>query len=99
MLGEGATLDTVPDVGGRLTQWHIHDDLCFTDDPAAPVVAAITTPGAACPPPLTKRGRIPMLHVWIVPHECGPFAALAGIAAGQGKDGEQPRCHRAHGAH
>jgi len=39
-----------------------------------------------------------MLHAWIVPHECGPFAALEGIGGGQVKDGEQPRCHRAHGA-
>src|SRR3546814_13329080 len=25
MLNAGATLDDVPDVGGQLTQWHIHD--------------------------------------------------------------------------
>ena len=23
-----------------------------------------------------------MIHVWITPHECGPFAALEGVAAG-----------------
>jgi hypothetical protein len=96
MLSENRTLDTVPDVGGRLTQWHIHDDLCFTDDPTAPVVAAITTPDGRCPPPLTKRAQVPMLHVWIVPHRCGPFAALEGIAAGQVRDGEQPRCDHEH---
>lgn len=99
MLGEDATLDTVPDVGGRLTQWHVHDDLCFTDDDAAPVVAGITTPGGSCTPPLVKRARVPMLHVWIVPQECGPFAALEGIGGGQVPDGEQPRCHRVHAAH
>jgi hypothetical protein len=96
MLSEDRTLDTVPDVGGRLTQWHIHDDLCFTDDPTAPVVAGITTPDGRCPPPLTKRAQVPMLHVWIVPHRCGPFAALEGIAAGQVKDGEQARCDHEH---
>ncbi|HEV2060861.1 MAG TPA: hypothetical protein VGR11_16040 [Solirubrobacteraceae bacterium] len=96
MLGEDAKLDTVPDVGGRLTQWHVHDDLCFTDDDAAPVVAGLTTPGGRCPPPLVKRARVPMLHVWIVPHECGPFAALDGVAGGQVEDGERPRCHHVH---
>jgi hypothetical protein len=99
MLGEGKTLDTVPDVGGRLTQWHIHDDLCFTDDADSPVVAGITTPGRRCPAPLVKRGRVPMLHVWIVEHRCGPFAALEGVAAGQVRDGERPRCDRGHDPH
>jgi hypothetical protein len=98
MLREGATLDTVPDVGGRLTQWHVHDDLCFTDDATGPVVAGITTPGHPCRPPLTKRGRVPMLHVWIVPNACGPFASLDGLAAGQVKAGERRRCDHAHGA-
>ena len=23
-----------------------------------------------------------MIHVWIVPHECGPFALLEGVGAG-----------------
>lgn len=99
MLREGATLDRVPDVGGRLTQWHVHDDLCFTADPAAPVVGGITTPGGRCPAPLVKRARVPMLHVWIVAHECGPFASLEGIAAGQVREGEQRRCDRRHATH
>ena len=30
MLRPGANLNTVPDIGGPLTQWHIHDNLCFT---------------------------------------------------------------------
>ena len=29
----GARFADVPDVGGALTQWHVHDDLCLTDDP------------------------------------------------------------------
>jgi hypothetical protein len=99
MLGERDTLDSVPDVGGRLTQWHVHNDLCFTGGRAAPRVAGITTPGGRCPHPLVKRAGVPMLHVWIVPHECGPFASLEGIAAGQVKDGEQRRCDRSHADH
>ena len=37
-----------------------------------------------------------MLHVWIVPNECGAFASLEGVAAGQVKAGEQRRCDRSH---
>ena len=42
MLPPGSTLDTVPDVGGPLTQWHIHDNLCFSNDPVAPHVVGLT---------------------------------------------------------
>ena len=40
-----------------------------------------------------------MIHVWIVPHQCGPFAALEGVGAGQILDGEERWCDTAHGAH
>ena len=33
MLPPDTPLEDVPDWGGALMQWHIHDDLCFTDDP------------------------------------------------------------------
>ena len=39
-----------------------------------------------------------MIHVWITPHECGPFAALDGIGGGQVPDGETILCDDAHGA-
>ena len=39
-----------------------------------------------------------MIHVWIVPHECGPFAALEGVAAGQVTAGEEHLCDHAHGS-
>ena len=38
-----------------------------------------------------------MLHVWITPHPCGPFAALEGVGAGQIKEGETRLCDTAHG--
>jgi hypothetical protein len=99
MLPPDTPLDDVPDWGGALMQWHIHDDLCFTDDPDAPRVGSVTSVGGTCPPPLVKFPPAPMIHVWIVPHECGPFAALEGVAAGQILDGEQRWCDTAHGAH
>lgn len=97
MLTPGARLSDVPELGGALTQWHIHDDLCFTDDPQAPMVAGLTSVGGTCQPPLKKLDPTPMIHVWIRPHPCGPFAALEGVAGGQVPEGEQRLCDTAHG--
>jgi hypothetical protein len=97
MLTRADTLDTVPDLGGRLVQWHIHDNLCYTADPEAPRVAGLTQPDGTCRPPLVKKDEVPMVHVWIVPHPCGPFAALEGIGAGQIKEGEERLCDHVHG--
>jgi hypothetical protein len=99
MLPPATPLDDVPDWGGALMQWHIHDDLCFTDDPDAPRVGSVTSVGGTCPAPLVKFPPSPMIHVWIVPHECGPFAALEGVGAGQIREGEDRWCDTAHGAH
>ncbi len=97
ILREGATLDDVPDVGGKLTQWHVHDDLCFSKDPEAPKVAGLRKIGGDCPPNLQKFTPVPMIHVWITRHPCGPFAALEGVGAGQVKPGEEHLCDHAHG--
>ncbi len=44
-----------------------------------------------------KLTPVPMIHVWIVPNGCGPFAALDGVGAGQIKPGEERLCDHAHG--
>ncbi len=98
MLPDTMTLDQVPDFGGRLMQWHIHDNLCFTDDPEAPLVRGLTNPDGTCSPPLVKLAEAPMIHVWITPNECGPFAALEGIGAGSPPPGEETWCDHAHGS-
>ena len=98
MLSTSDTLDTVPDVGGALTQWHIHDNLCFTDEPGDYKVRGLTKPDGTCTPPLVKPAQAPMIHVWTVSHPCGPFAALEGVGAGQIKPGETRLCDHAHGA-
>ncbi len=98
MMKEGTSLDDVPAVGGALTQWHIHDDLCLSDDPVAPSVAGITSIGGSCSPPTVKLDPMPMLHVWITKNPCGPFAALDGIGAGQVAAGETRSCDHVHGA-
>ena len=95
MLETGQTLADVPDVGGKLTQWHIHNNLCFT---TSAIVAGITAPGGSCPAPLVKGPDTPMIHVWIRPHPCGPFAALEGIGGGQIAEGQTRLCDHQHGA-
>ena len=97
MLPSSVALEDVPDVGGRLTQWHVHNDLCFTTDPEAPRVGGLVRPDGSCPASLKKFPPAAMIHVWIVPHECGPFAALEGIGAGQIRPGEERWCDHVHG--
>ena len=85
-------------IGGPLMQWHIHDNLCYTNDPVAPKVAGLTDPAGNCRAPLVKHDPAPMIHVWITPHRCGPFASLEGVGAGQIEEGEERLCDHAHGA-
>jgi hypothetical protein len=85
----------IPDIGGPLTQWHIHDNLCFTADAK---VAGLTNPDGTCTPPLVKVTNAPMIHVWIQKHPCGPFAALEGIGGGTIAEGATRLCDHAHGA-
>jgi hypothetical protein len=85
----------IPDVGGPLTQWHIHDNLCFTPDAK---VGGLTNPDGTCTPPLVKVVNSPMIHVWIQKHPCGPFAALEGVGGGTIRKGETKLCDHAHGA-
>jgi hypothetical protein len=98
MLPNDVGLDEVPDIGGSLMQWHVHENLCFSTDPEAPRVAGITDAAGNCPPALQKFDPSSMIHVWITPHPCGPFAALEGVGAGQILDGEERLCDEAHGS-
>ena len=38
-----------------------------------------------------------MIHVWITPQECGPFAALEGEGGGVIPAGQERLCDHAHG--
>lgn len=91
----GTTLANVPQLGGKLMQWHIHDNLCFTPQGR---VAGLRAPGAECTNGLVKGGETPMIHVWIVSHPCGPFAALEGIGGGTIASNETRLCDHVHGA-
>lgn len=94
MTAVGTPLDEVPDLGGDLMQWHVHDDLCYN---AEGKVAGITNAEGECPAGLVKPEETPMIHVWIEAHPCGPFAALEGIGAGRIAEGEERLCDEAHG--
>jgi hypothetical protein len=74
--------------GGPLMQWHVHGNLCWS---LAQVVVGVTDEAGNCPAGSINAGRdIPMIHVWIAPNACGPFAALEGRSAGQ-VAGDGPR--------
>jgi hypothetical protein len=88
----GSSFANVPDVGGALTQWHVHRDLCLTSTGQQRFVTGITTLNGKCPPGTSKLGDTPMLHVWTFPNPCGPFAALEGIGAGQVPAGQTRNC-------
>jgi hypothetical protein len=97
ILPNNYTLENVPNVGGALTQFHIHDNLCFTQGDA-PQVAGLTNGNGDCNPPLVEFTHNPQMHVWIRANECGPFASLLGVGAGQIKEGEERSCLHDHGS-
>ena len=98
MLSTDIALEDAPDIGGALMQWHIHDNLCYTNDPEQPRVVGLTSPDGSCPNGLVKHEPAPMIHVWITPHKCGPFASLEGAGAGQIVAGEKRLCDHQHGS-
>lgn len=99
MLPDDMPLEEVPDWGGELMQWHVHSDLCFDMRGDAPRVAGLTDAEGTCTAPLEKLPESPMIHVWLTPNPCGPFAALEGVGAGQVVEGEEHFCNEVHGAH
>jgi hypothetical protein len=97
ILPKQFNFNNLPDVGGKLLQFHIHDNLCFTDSTTAPQVAGISFSGT-CGAGLVKFHPNVMVHVWIRPNPCGPFAALEGVGAGQVKPGQTRACDEMHGS-
>ncbi len=73
-------------------QWHVHEDLCWSlDANHQPIVVGVKDAAGNCPEgSVNAGGDNPMVHVWIAPNECGPFAALEGHGAGQ-VAGDGPR--------
>jgi hypothetical protein len=71
----GSTMDDVPDIAGNLTVWHDHQNLCW--DESRQHLRGIVINGT-CVPGGTFGATAPMLHVWVTPNKCGPFAGTDG---------------------
>ncbi|HSP37682.1 MAG TPA: hypothetical protein VLR26_08015 [Frankiaceae bacterium] len=63
-----------PLIGGALTSWHIHTNLCVD-----PVRGTALNPGrnGACAPGSAVGPTLQMLHVWTIPYQGGPFADIS----------------------
>jgi len=88
MAPAGTPDDEVPDIGGTLTQWHIHNNLCYSPErmiDGAPQrsVIGLTAKDGSCAQGEALTPHAPMLHVWTVDKPCGPFSSLEGVGAGQ----------------
>jgi hypothetical protein len=71
-----------PDIGGPLTVWHQHSNICF--DNVTGIAVAFTHDGffdngneksGVCPKGSTKLTTPLMLHVWLIDNPDGPFAS------------------------
>jgi hypothetical protein len=60
-----------PDLGGPLTAWHQHENICVTP---IGLEFSLMTPLATCPIGAINISVSPMLHVWIVDNPSGAFA-------------------------
>jgi hypothetical protein len=102
MMWEGSTFADTPDIGGALTQWHVHNDLCLEQNPHDALQwylrGVVNGNGQCTATGAVKKGNVPMIHVWIVKNKCGPFAPLEGEGGGQTPPGQAPLCDRAHGS-
>lgn len=61
-----------PDIGGPLTLWHSHSNLCFSV--SSQIIAGFTDAAGRCPQGQLNAGTPEMLHVWVVDNPDGPFS-------------------------
>lgn len=87
------------DWAGPLMQWHNHGNLCWDQVDGVPQVVGVLDGAGRCARGVNTGGANPMVHVWVTPHECGVFAALEGVGAGQTAVPEDQRVDRCHAAH
>jgi hypothetical protein len=59
-------------VGGCMTRWHGHDNLC-SSDPAQGLITGVRAKSGRCPPGQVPWAAPPMLHTWVIDIP-GPFA-------------------------
>jgi hypothetical protein len=61
-----------PDIGGPLTLWHAHSNLCF--NAKTNIIDGFTDSAGNCPAGSFNSGTPEMLHVWVVDNPNGPFS-------------------------
>jgi hypothetical protein len=97
--GTPLTDATLVNYAGGLMQWHVHSNLCWITVNGVPKVVGVTNAAGACLIGTLQTGGAPMVHVWITPHVCGPFAALEGNGAGVANASDAERvdlCNKEH---
>jgi hypothetical protein len=90
---------TLVNYAGGLMQWHVHSNLCWVTINGVPKVVGVTNAAGVCLLGALQPAGAPMVHVWISPHVCGPFAALEGNAAGVAAASDEERvdlCNKDH---
>ena len=70
-----------PQIGGPLTQWHQHSNICFDNVTGVAVAFVQSGPtdnndkSGSCPRGSTRTTTPQMLHVWLIDNPDGPFAS------------------------
>jgi hypothetical protein len=64
--------EPVRPVGGCLTPWHTHTELC-SSDPAGGLIDGVRERDGRCPPGQVPWATPPMLHTWMILLPDGPF--------------------------
>lgn len=68
--------DTGPDIGGALTPWHLHANICVGPYPGG-WLTGIASPFGACPAGSLAITTPPMIHVWTYSRAEGPYGDLS----------------------
>lgn len=74
-LPTGTTMATIPDDLRWLPGWHVHPDICVTDDL---VFTGLNSGGGSCSVGHPMTGP-PMMHVWIVDNGCGDRFSMVDV--------------------
>jgi hypothetical protein len=91
---------TLTSYAGGLIQWHTHNNLCWRNVNGVPKVMGVIDANGNCPAgSVLQTNGAPMVHVWITPHACGPFAALEGDGAGIADEPDSVRVDKCNAGH
>jgi hypothetical protein len=66
------------EVGGCLTRWHVHHELC-SSNPAKGLISGVRTLSGSCPTGQVPWAAPPMMHVWTIDFPGGPFPQQVGV--------------------